>query len=1345
MADFFKSAFGMLGSGGGRDENDFVGQTVELGNQKLRVRRVIAEGGFAFVFIAQDVSSGKEYALKRLIANDEEKNKTILDEIMYLKKLSGHSNIIQFLAAASIGKDESGHGQAEYLILTELCSGELVSVLNSLERPLPCDKVLQVFFQTCRAVQHMHRQTPPIIHRDLKIENLLLSSKGVIKLCDFGSATTKVQEPDHNWSAIKRSLVEDEIARNTTPMYRAPEMLDLYLNYPINQAGDIWALGCVLYKLCFNEHPFEDSAKLRIINANYTIPENDTEYTVFHDMLRGMFLVDPRERPTVNDLLERLQEIAAARNVNLKEPLDFGQNMGAPAPAQSPEGYRASPERRPPPQYGGSPNHRPESVDPQGSGSTASALFSSLKGGAGSIMKNIRDASSKVMETVHATMNKSDLDISYITSRLSVMSYPAEGVESAYRNHIDDVRAFLETRHRNCYAVYNLSQRSYRNQKFENRVSECGWPPKKAPTLASLVAICKNMHLWLRQSPKNICVVHCLDGKAVSGTVVCAFLVYCRLFDSCLTAQHMFTARRCTPGLSPAQKRYVEYVSQMVGDNPRLPHHKPVRLVSLTMTPIPLFNKMRNGCRPFVEVFIGEDRILTTSQEYDRMKGFTIEDGRAIIPLNIAAVGDTTIVVYHARSTFGGKVQGKITSMKMFQIQFHSGMISPDSTKVKFTMYDLDQLDTQDKYPDLFNVMLEVQVSPKDRPKTEPSSAWDSLNNEKRSPKILFSNREELHNTIAEFGVPEKVKLSLSRTPSQNSDDQFPDTPQDSPQRSANKPDRPKPPRPAPPADKGKPERASRSTFFTTLDWQEEGAQQPTTDQYSEEEAECLFDNENRGPVDSDDDFEAGFASFSTERGKTNGEHSGSNQAQQNDVNLLDTGTFTNNDTNGAPSQEMDADLLNWSSSASNNLADKVDLLDIGKDPSNFDILSGDLHTNTTTTTQQGNSNTGDLFGNAFDPFQQASSKPPPKNKVQPPQASKSGPKFDAFDPFSNLSSQGTSSGKSAPAKDDDFLNFMDSHTDVTPGTSMKSGIKDDGIDLMGGWDTSSLKPPPAGSSANIPRNLSSPNLKTKLSSNQQGLKPQTGNLGSSNTGSANNLLSDPLGDLGNLGLKGSSSFGSLSTGKPGTSTTQTRPSANATAFGATSRPSSQASASQSRPSAPFSSQQTDGFKPQVFTQPNYSSVIGDRSERGTRKHFGPKPKVSEDAFEDLLGSTKFTGKKSNEPKTIGAMRKADICQDMDPDKLKVSEWIQGKERNIRALLGSLSVVLWEGETRWKDVGMHALVTPDQVKRAYRKAVLCVHPDKLTGSPHEKIAKLIFMELNDAWAEFEKQGMQSLY
>ena len=51
------------------------------------------------------------------------------------------------------------------------------------------------------------------------------------------------------------------------------------------------------------------------------------------------------------------------------------------------------------------------------------------------------------------------------------MSYPAEGVESAIRNHIDDVKAFLDGRHPNTYAVYNCSQRSYRVAKFNNRVN----------------------------------------------------------------------------------------------------------------------------------------------------------------------------------------------------------------------------------------------------------------------------------------------------------------------------------------------------------------------------------------------------------------------------------------------------------------------------------------------------------------------------------------------------------------------------------------------------------------------------------------------------------------------------------------------------------------------------------------------------------------------------------------------------------------------------------------------------------------------------------------------------------
>lgn len=80
------------------------------------------------------------------------------------------------------------------------------------------------------------------------------------------------------------------MARFTTPMYRAPEMVDTWNNFAVGTACDVWALGCILYTMCYMRHPFEDGAKLRILNGNYTLPQAaaDPKYCCFQETIRKL-------------------------------------------------------------------------------------------------------------------------------------------------------------------------------------------------------------------------------------------------------------------------------------------------------------------------------------------------------------------------------------------------------------------------------------------------------------------------------------------------------------------------------------------------------------------------------------------------------------------------------------------------------------------------------------------------------------------------------------------------------------------------------------------------------------------------------------------------------------------------------------------------------------------------------------------------------------------------------------------------------------------------------------------------------------------------------------------------
>jgi AP2-associated kinase len=87
-----------------------------------------------------------------------------------------------------------------------------VDYLNSrLNDRLPENEILAIFHQICKGVAHMHSQLVPITHRDLKIENVLLSN-GFFKICDFGSCTTNITPADVNIPINELRVMENEIS-----------------------------------------------------------------------------------------------------------------------------------------------------------------------------------------------------------------------------------------------------------------------------------------------------------------------------------------------------------------------------------------------------------------------------------------------------------------------------------------------------------------------------------------------------------------------------------------------------------------------------------------------------------------------------------------------------------------------------------------------------------------------------------------------------------------------------------------------------------------------------------------------------------------------------------------------------------------------------------------------------------------------------------------------------------------------------------------------------------------------------------------------------------------------------
>lgn len=272
------------------------GTKVQVGNHRVTIERYLSEGGFAHVYLVRvpkTNTAGHEKTpetavLKRVAVPDKDALANMRTEVETMKKLKGHSRIVTYIDSHASQLKGGGY---EVFLLMEFCSGGgLIDFMNTrLQHRLTEPEILHIFSDVAEGVATMHYLKPPLLHRDLKVENVLITTVGssrIYKLCDFGS--TAPPRPAAKTAAEGR-LIEDDVQRHTTLQYRSPEMIDVYRKQPIDEKSDIWALGVLLYKLCYYTTPFEEVGQMAILNATFKYPS----YPQFSDRIKkliGMLL-----------------------------------------------------------------------------------------------------------------------------------------------------------------------------------------------------------------------------------------------------------------------------------------------------------------------------------------------------------------------------------------------------------------------------------------------------------------------------------------------------------------------------------------------------------------------------------------------------------------------------------------------------------------------------------------------------------------------------------------------------------------------------------------------------------------------------------------------------------------------------------------------------------------------------------------------------------------------------------------------------------------------------------------------------------------------------------------------
>lgn len=221
--------------------NDLLtpGATLHGNNADYQILGVIGRGGMGAVYRAQRTADGTVWALKEMRPlpdtpqNEIEENRRLFTQEAELLRTLKHPNL-------PVVAETFEHDGRPVLVMEYVPGQTLETRMREANAPLLEQQVLAYGIQIARVLEYLHTRTPPIIYRDLKPSNIILTPEGVLKLIDFGVART-----------YKARKSKDTVAMGSAG-YAPPEQ---YGKGQTDARSDVYALGATLLHLLTNMPP----------------------------------------------------------------------------------------------------------------------------------------------------------------------------------------------------------------------------------------------------------------------------------------------------------------------------------------------------------------------------------------------------------------------------------------------------------------------------------------------------------------------------------------------------------------------------------------------------------------------------------------------------------------------------------------------------------------------------------------------------------------------------------------------------------------------------------------------------------------------------------------------------------------------------------------------------------------------------------------------------------------------------------------------------------------------------------------------------------------------------------